>query len=130
MQRLSSRQKLSKKVKKEIIRSAKWEVGDIRNDSNSANYVLVLKEQNEKIVSSRNASVCINSVHDGTSVSTITCPCRKLECERIPCSHLFAVLHHMRLERIPDFCVMRRWTTKEKYAFPSDRYGRVNNWSD
>ncbi|GJN39122.1 hypothetical protein PR202_gb28220 [Eleusine coracana subsp. coracana] len=56
--------------------------------------------------------------------------CRKLECESIPCQHICLVLQFLDLDKIPQCCIMRRWTTKAKCAFPSDRYGEIYSWYD
>lgn len=61
---------------------------------------------------------------------SMACPCRKMECQYIPCHHIFAVLSYLQLEAIPSFCIARRWTMQAKSAFPSDRYGEVYTWSD
>ncbi|KAF2930196.1 hypothetical protein DAI22_05g114801 [Oryza sativa Japonica Group] len=54
----------------------------------------------------------------------------EMECEDIPCSHIFVVLKFLGLDTIPRCCVMDRWTMGAKAAFRSYRNTDPNVWSE
>uniref|UniRef100_J3NAK1 SWIM-type domain-containing protein n=1 Tax=Oryza brachyantha TaxID=4533 RepID=J3NAK1_ORYBR len=111
-----------KKVKMEIYKVMDWEFIDIIDEDICVRYVLSLK-QTEKII-------IVKCLYEEASLVSVVCPCRKMECESIPCEHIFSVIHFLNLERIPECCIVPRWTLRAKYAFPSDRYGEVYTWSE
>ncbi|KAJ3708459.1 hypothetical protein LUZ61_012164 [Rhynchospora tenuis] len=57
------------------------------------------------------------------NVEKLSCSCTKLETEKLPCSHIFAVLIHMKATCIPRCCISDRWTKHVKSGFPSVRKG-------
>ncbi|KAJ4765341.1 FAR1-related sequence 7 [Rhynchospora pubera] len=61
---------------------------------------------------------------------SLSCTCAKLEYEKIPCRHIFAVLIHMKATCMPRCCIPDRWTKHVKSAFPSDREGGTFNIAD
>lgn len=112
-----------KKVKIEISKSIDWEVIDYIDEDTVHRYVICLKDNPDKVK-------ILNCNYEDSILKTLSCPCRKLECESLPCHHIFAVLFHLKLDAIPKFCVERRWTVQAKNVFPSDRYGEAYTWSD
>jgi hypothetical protein len=58
---------------------------------------------------------------EGSLIIDARCRCRMLERELIPFAHIFTVLSNSRVESIPPFCVMERWTMRAKGAFPPER---------
>uniref|UniRef100_J3MBF6 SWIM-type domain-containing protein n=1 Tax=Oryza brachyantha TaxID=4533 RepID=J3MBF6_ORYBR len=75
-----------KKVKLEICKSMDWEVIDSIEEDSLVRYVISRKENSEKMK-------ILSCTYVDSSLQSITCPCQKLECECIPCDHIFAVLH-------------------------------------
>lgn len=112
-----------KKVKFEIIKSMDWEVIDFIDEDTVVKYVMCLKENNEKLK-------ILNCTYEESFLKTMSCPCMKLDCESLPCQHMFAVLFYLKMDAIPESCIVRRWTVKAKSVFPSDRYGETFSWSD
>ncbi|BAT07934.1 Os09g0395700 [Oryza sativa Japonica Group] len=53
-----------------------------------------------------------------------------MECEDIPCSHIFVVVKFLGFDTIPRCCVVDRWTMGAKAAFRSDRNADPNVWSE
>uniref|UniRef100_A0ACD5U6Y7 Uncharacterized protein n=1 Tax=Avena sativa TaxID=4498 RepID=A0ACD5U6Y7_AVESA len=58
------------------------------------------------------------------------CGCRKMECEAIPCAHIFAVLNLLAVQTIPLCCVSKRRTMGAKAAFVSERNANTHVWSE
>lgn len=114
--------KIFKKVKVELYMGMNWEVIDTIEEDNCVRYVLQMI--------GKDGVVILTGMFEEALLVSICCPCRKMECEYIPCNHLFAVLNYLKLDTIPTFCIARRWTMKAKNAFPSDRYGSIYTWSD
>ncbi|KAG2608046.1 hypothetical protein PVAP13_4NG289338 [Panicum virgatum] len=59
----------------------------------------------------------------------ISCSCRKLESLGTPCSHIFFVLGHRGERKLPDCCVLERWTMGAKSAFPPIRMSTMYEYS-
>ena len=59
----------------------------------------------------------------------ISCSCRKLESLGTPCSHIFFVLGHRGERKLPDCCVLERWTMGAKSAFPPIRKSTMYEYS-
>ncbi|XP_078151189.1 protein FAR1-RELATED SEQUENCE 5-like [Carex rostrata] len=57
------------------------------------------------------------------NIEKLTCTCYKLECEKIPYCHVFAVLIDLDISFIPLCCIYERWTKTTKSLFASDRKG-------
>ncbi|KAL6210510.1 hypothetical protein ACLB2K_015742 [Fragaria x ananassa] len=56
-----------------------------------------------------------NAVYfQGESGTPFVCSCQKMEYEGIPCCHIFNVLKHESITKIPTSLVMKRWTINEK----------------
>lgn len=72
----------------------------------------------------------VRCVYAGSKLESVNCQCRKMECEDIPCVHIFAVLKYLGLDTIPSCCIARRWTMKAKLAFDSDRSASTQQWSE
>ena len=67
---------------------------------------------------------------DGSLMNGAFCPCRKMECEAIPCAHIFAVLVFVRAATIPPCCVSKRWIMDAHAAFMSVRNANTQVWSE
>ena len=59
----------------------------------------------------------------------ISCSCLKLEYLGTPCSHIFFVLGHRGERKLPDCCVLERWTMGAKSAFPPIRNSTMYEYS-
>ena len=55
--------------------------------------------------------------------------CRKLQSVGTPCSHIFFVLGHRGECKLPDCCVLERWTMGAKNAFPPLRKSTMYEYS-
>ncbi|XP_062180823.1 protein FAR1-RELATED SEQUENCE 5-like [Phragmites australis] len=65
-----------------------------------------------------------------SSLESISCSCRMLECEGIPCGHIFYVLEKiLHADKIPKCCVANRWTMSAKSAFPPIRKSSIYDYS-
>jgi zinc finger SWIM domain-containing protein 3 len=53
--------------------------------------------------------VCAICVDEG-NLKGISCSCLKLQSLGTPCSHIFFVLENRKERRLPDCCVLKRWT--------------------
>jgi hypothetical protein len=60
-----------------------------------------------------------------STIRKLVCTYSKIECEKLPCSHIFFVLIHLDFTFIPRCCISDRWTKNVKSVFPSDINGRV-----
>jgi len=59
----------------------------------------------------------------------VSCSCRKLQSVGTPCSHIFFVLGHQGERKLPDCCVLERWTMGVKSAFPPIRKNTMHEYS-
>ncbi|KAJ4793046.1 FAR1-related sequence 3 [Rhynchospora pubera] len=98
-------------------------VDEILNSSMASKYMVSRKEKAE-------SQYIVHCSRIQDDVDKISCTCAKLECEKIPCRHIFAVLIHMKATCIPRCCICDRWTKHVKSAFPSDREGGTFNVSN
>ncbi|KAJ3699260.1 hypothetical protein LUZ61_002965 [Rhynchospora tenuis] len=110
-------------VQKELERAVEYVVGETFNSSMSSEYVIARKEKPE----SQHVVRCSSTEVD---MEQLSCTCAKLEYEKIPCRHIFAVLIHMKAMCMPRCCIPNRWTKYVKSAFPSDREGGSFNITD
>ncbi|XP_057420178.1 protein FAR1-RELATED SEQUENCE 5-like isoform X1 [Lotus japonicus] len=46
--------------------------------------------------------------------SDYKCSCMKMESRGLPCEHILAVLHHLKVEELPGCLIMKRWTKGAK----------------
>uniref|UniRef100_A0ACD5YJD2 Uncharacterized protein n=1 Tax=Avena sativa TaxID=4498 RepID=A0ACD5YJD2_AVESA len=53
-----------------------------------------------------------------------------MECEKIPCAHVFRVLKFFGLRGIPRCCVAVRWTMQAKFGLEPKRNGNTQVWFD
>jgi hypothetical protein len=58
---------------------------------------------------------------EGSLIKYARCRCRILESQLILCAHIFTVLRNSRVESIPPFCMMERWTMRAKGTFQPER---------
>lgn len=112
-----------KKLKMDIIKSKDCEVIDCIDEENIIKYIICMKGKIDKIT-------ILTCSYVESSLKNMSCTCKKMECESLPCQHMFTIMDYLNLQAIPDVCVVPRWTVKAKIAFPSDRYGEVYTWSD
>jgi len=59
----------------------------------------------------------------------VSCSCRKLQSVGTPCSHIFFVLGHRGERKLPDCCVLERWTMGARNAFPPLRKSTMYEYS-
>nr|AAL31688.1 putative transposase [Oryza sativa Japonica Group] len=112
-----------KKVRAQIRLIAGLEVISGTNQDGSSLYVVGLKDDNEVWDE-------VRVTFKGQALKGVECHCRKMECEDIPCSHIFVVLKFLGFDTIPHFCVVDRWTMGAKATFRSDRNTDPNVWSE
>ncbi|XP_066165872.1 protein FAR1-RELATED SEQUENCE 5-like [Oryza sativa Japonica Group] len=112
-----------KKVRAQIRLIAGLEVISGTNQDGSSLYVVGLKDDNEVWDEVRVS-------FKGQALEGVECHCRKMECEDIPCSHIFVVVKFLGFDTIPRCCVVDRWTMGAKAAFRSDRNADPNVWSE
>lgn len=60
----------------------------------------------------------------------ISCSCLKLQSLGTPCSHIFFVLGLRGESKLPDCCVLERWTMVAKRGFPPTRKSTMYDYSD
>uniref|UniRef100_A0A0A9G6T5 Protein FAR1-RELATED SEQUENCE n=1 Tax=Arundo donax TaxID=35708 RepID=A0A0A9G6T5_ARUDO len=72
----------------------------------------------------------VTCTFEGSFVVNARCSCRMLECEAIPCAHIFTVLRSLHVDTIPACCVMDRWTMQVTSAFPTERVTSTHVWSE
>ena len=63
------------------------------------------------------------------NLKRISCSCRKLQSLGTPCSHIFFVLGLRDESKLPDCCVLERWTMGAKRAFPTIRKSIMYDYS-
>jgi zinc finger SWIM domain-containing protein 3 len=67
---------------------------------------------------------------DVHKVKEISCSCLKLQSLGTPCSHIFFVLRYRRENKLPDCCVLERWTMGANRGFPPTRKSTMYDYSD
>ncbi|XP_002450570.2 protein FAR1-RELATED SEQUENCE 5 [Sorghum bicolor] len=72
---------------------------------------------------------CEICVDEGT-LKRISCSCLKLQSLGTPCSHIFFVLGYRDERKLPECCVLKRWTMGAKSAFPPIRKSTMYDYSD
>ncbi|XP_062229986.1 protein FAR1-RELATED SEQUENCE 5-like [Phragmites australis] len=112
-----------RKVRVQIRKLPEWEVKEVTIVDRVVSY------QVAPIGSSEN-HFDVSCTFDGSMMITASCPCRMIECEAIPCTHIFAAMRFVGLDTIPPCCVQNRWTTVAKLAFASNRYSNTHVWSE
>jgi zinc finger SWIM domain-containing protein 3 len=63
-------------------------------------------------------------------LKAISCSCQKLQSLRTPCSHIFFVLGYREEHKLPDCCILNRWTMGAKRGFPHVRKSTMYVYSD
>ena len=63
------------------------------------------------------------------NLKRISCSCHKLQSFGTPCSHTFFVLGLRDESKLPDCCVLERWTMGAKRAFPTIRKSTMYDYS-
>jgi len=85
-------------------------------------YVVAMKEK-------RDRKFRVDVEMNESSLDGIRCSCRKMECDGIPCGHIFYVLNILNAEIIPKCCVDSRWTMGAKSAFAPIRKSSMYDYS-
>jgi zinc finger SWIM domain-containing protein 3 len=67
---------------------------------------------------------------DEDKVKEISCSCLKLQSLGTPCSQIFFVLAYREENKLPDCCVLERWTIGVKRGFPPTRWSTMYDYSD
>lgn len=99
-------------VQSEVMKAMEHEVIKIVVGERSRTYILAVESQDDDFVSVE----CVGS----PKIERFVCSCQKLECEKVPCSHILAVLLNMKVNCIPQCCVRERWSKNVKRALPSN----------
>ncbi|KAL6600485.1 hypothetical protein ACP70R_045285 [Stipagrostis hirtigluma subsp. patula] len=112
------------KVRQQIQRLAVWEVTEVTwDDDDSMRFEVACKGNRARLLH-------VTCAYDGPSLVNASCRCRMLECEGIPCSHIFTVLRSLHVDTIPACCVKVRWTMQANSAFPVERVTNTHVWSE
>lgn len=120
-------QKNFKMVRDCIRRSCAWVIQEQTTVNDLVRYEVVLKDGAE---GGSRRLFSVECSFDGSLMNGAFCPCRKIECEAIPCAHIFAVLVFVGAATIPPCCVSKRWTMEAKAAFVSVRNANTHVWSE
>ncbi|CAM0879869.1 unnamed protein product [Alopecurus aequalis] len=59
---------------------------------------------------------------------TIVCSCRRMYRKGLPCKHILFVLNQVGGSKIPDCCVLRRFSKNARYGFPVNRQSDLYGW--
>ena len=59
---------------------------------------------------------------------TIKCSCQRMYRKWLPCKHILFVLHHVGASKIPDCCVLRRFSKNARYGLPARRQSDLYGW--
>ncbi|KAL6638252.1 hypothetical protein ACP70R_025824 [Stipagrostis hirtigluma subsp. patula] len=111
------------KVREQISNISRWVVSEVSRDNSAVRY---------EVAPTRSGGhrVLVTCAFEGQSLASASCDCRMMECEAIPCGHIFSVMRYVRLETIPPCCVNLRWTMQAKCAFPPDTGSNTHVWSE
>lgn len=97
-------------VQKEIKRTGELEFLEILETEVCTKYLVAARE---------GSKVFEVDCDDEETLANVSCSCRKLECEGIPCCHIMLVL--IRLGAVmPQCCVLNRWTLNAKAGSAAD----------
>ncbi|XP_066163756.1 protein FAR1-RELATED SEQUENCE 5-like [Oryza sativa Japonica Group] len=87
-----------KKLKLVIAKSMDWEVIDCIEEDNLVKYVISMKGDSEMLQ-------ILNCTYVESTMKSINCTCRKMDRECLPCEHMVAIMHHLKLDAIPEACI-------------------------
>lgn len=62
------------------------------------------------------------------SAQSIMCSCRRMIRKWIPCKHILHVLNFMKVTKIPDCCVLGRFTKQARLGLPARRKRDLLDW--
>jgi MULE transposase domain/FAR1 DNA-binding domain len=100
-------------IQSEILKAKEHEVVKIIVGKGSRTYMLAVEGQDDDFMSVE----CVGS----PKIEKFVCSCQKLECEKVPCSHILAVLIDMKVNCIPQCCVRERWTKSANRSLPLNK---------
>ncbi|XP_052140064.1 protein FAR1-RELATED SEQUENCE 5-like isoform X2 [Oryza glaberrima] len=112
-----------REVRAEIRKICKWVILEVRQLDEARRYSIASK-YDHKVHGEVSCSF------DGALLMGVKCYCQMMDSKEIPCSHIFTVLKYLRIDIIPQCCVVVRWTLQVKAAFPSVRTANVHEWSE
>uniref|UniRef100_A0A0A8ZYZ1 Protein FAR1-RELATED SEQUENCE n=1 Tax=Arundo donax TaxID=35708 RepID=A0A0A8ZYZ1_ARUDO len=107
----------------QIRRLAEWEVVEVAGDNGAVRYEVASKSRSNQ----RGPVTC---TLDGALMVNVACHCQMLECDGIPCAHIFTILRSLNLNIIPPCCMSARWTMHVKSTFPSDGGCNTQEYSE
>ncbi|KAL6905922.1 hypothetical protein ACP4OV_003523 [Aristida adscensionis] len=111
------------KVREHIRAVCEWEVLEVTRDNGGASRYEVGAGGSKR-------GVTVTCTFEGSSIVNASCPCRMLECEGIPCVHIFSVMRFGHIETIPHCIVNVRWTMLAKIGFPMAGGCNTHVWSE
>lgn len=109
-------------VQSEILKAKEHEVVKIVVGKGSRTYMLAVEGQDDDFMSVE----CVGS----PKIEKFVCCCQKLECEKVPCSHILAVLIDMKVNCIPQCCVRERWSKNAKHGLRSNKREGIEKWEE
>jgi hypothetical protein len=93
------------KIREQIRSLAKWEVSRVGwDEDNRIKFKLSSLGEGEQL------EVHVSCRFEGSLITNARCRCGLLESQLIPRAHIFIVLRNNRVDNIPSFCAMERWT--------------------
>ncbi|GJM87806.1 hypothetical protein PR202_ga03799 [Eleusine coracana subsp. coracana] len=98
-------------VKQKIDYVSKYVISEILVGFYLTAYVVAMKEKKQR-------KFHIDCEFTESSLAAIHCSCCNMECDGMPCGHIFYVLNILRAEKLPKCCIDSRWTMGAKSAFP------------
>jgi len=97
---------------------------DILDGDNMSEYIIGRKDKEDMMYYIK-CQFC-----DEGNLKGISCSCGKLQSIGTPCSHIFFVLGDLDEDKLPDRCVLKRWTMGAKSAFPPKRKSTMYDYSE
>jgi len=97
---------------------------DILDGDNMSEYIVGRKDKGDMMYYVK-CQFC-----DEGNLKGISCSCGKLQSIGTPCSHIFFVLGDLDKDKLPDCCVLKRWTMGAKSAFPPKRKSTMYDYSE
>ncbi|GJN03204.1 hypothetical protein PR202_ga20621 [Eleusine coracana subsp. coracana] len=112
-----------KKVRQHVREMSSWEIELVTEEDGTYMYKTTMRNNVQKFF-------YVSCILNSNEVDGVSCECRKMECEDIPCTHIFSVLKYLGLSSMPRCCINDRWTMDAKVAYISERNTSTHLRSD